>query len=138
MPSHRDTIILNGLEIILPEVPLLNQYLRSEKEKLEIFQKKFSIQKNQIEMNKRGFPSYFPILNLPKSSYIHEYIVSGKLEKVIECHCVSENKLWYAMKEMRYILDAVAPLFIRKSNATIKAFRQFSSIVDKRFFDIQN
>ena len=137
LPSHQSTIIANKLEIILPKIPKLNDYLELEKEKFECFQKKFTSKDIEIEINKRGFPSFYPI-SMPKSAYIYDYIISGKLEKTVEYHCVSINKIWYALKEIRYILDAIKPLLKKKPPTILKAFENCNATINKRFFDINN
>jgi len=135
LPSH----VSFFSDIILPDLPDLKRYLKTENLKLNSFIKKYSTEKEELESFERGFPNYSKIINLPKNSYIYDYFISGKLEEVLVNNHVSENYIWYSMKQLRYLMNAVQPLFqVKKSKEIVNAFNYCNDKVNDRFFKINN
>jgi hypothetical protein len=136
LPSHQSLLS----NIILPDLLDLKNYLKREKQKLnDLIQKYAILNLEETELLARGFPNYEKILNLPKNSYMYDYYISGKLEEVLINNHVSENNLWHSMKDLRYLMNAIYPLFQMKQNMVIvNAFQYCNKKINERFFKISN
>jgi hypothetical protein len=137
IPSHAQLIKSCNLEILLPNVPELDFFIETEKSNFDYFLSHFSLSKEEIELNRNGF-SNFGVTKLPKNSYLYDYFRDGKLEKVREINNVSEIQLWYSLRDMRYLTQALKYLFSSKSDLIRNAFERYSSRLDDRFFKISN
>ena len=135
LPSHQSLLS----NIILPDLLDLKHYLKREKQKLnDLIQKYAILNSEETELLARGFPNYKKILNLPKNSYMYDYYISGKLEEVLIKNYVSENNLWHSMKDLRYLMNAISPLFQMKEKVIINAFQYCNEKINERFFKISN
>jgi hypothetical protein len=135
LPSHQSFFS----NIILPDLLDLKHYLRREKQKLnDLIQKYATLTLEETELLERGFPNYEEILNLPKNSYIYDYYISGKLGEVLINNQVSETYMWYSMKDLRYLMNAIYPLFQMKEKVIVDAFQYCNEKINQRFFKISN
>lgn len=134
-PKHVPIFKSAGLNIILPEIAEINEYLEMEEIKFNAFIRKFSYEEEEIIAFKRGFPSF---LNFPKNSYLYDYYINGKLESIVNDNQVSENRLWHGMKELRYLMTVIGSFFDSKGSIIRHAYSICSRKVTERFFMIKN
>lgn len=124
--------------IILQEIPELRSYLFYKENEIIQFIQRYLDDEDDTEYFLKGFSNMFKNILMPKNSYIYDFYLNGNLETIKKVNNVSLNRLWYAMKELRFVVKAIECLFNSKSTLVKDSFEFFSKKADERFFEITN
>jgi hypothetical protein len=84
--------------LVLERIPLLDELLEIKQTQLDSF--------NDHKL-KEGFPQYLSILQHDKESYLYNFYMLDFEYKCNENYLVNETSLWYAMNELKMIIDNI-------------------------------
>ena len=124
--------------IVLPELGQLREYLKKLSLEIDDYVKSFLGPEDNFELYKQGFPSFFRMMTMPKNSFVYDFFLTGNLDAVVQKNYISENCLWYAMKNLRYVSRVIRPLMGQKCDNLRDGYDFFAKKTEERFFEIKN
>ena len=132
-------------EIILPNIPDVDYFLKSHNMKLDSFfnwalvkdDVSAEVLKSKKSYFKKTFPYYQVVL---KNSYIYNFYTHGNIERIENVNNINRTSLWYAIKTMRILLETLLR-YVKtheQNNSLSRIIDECNEKMKKRFETIIN